>query len=352
MRLSARRARPAHTRARAGSGGIPSARWLSAGLALLVLLAPLAEGARRRARTAPRPNGPAAIEALVAAERAFARDCGARGVRASFLDFFAPEGLSFDPEPSNARARLLARPAPAERPPVTLDWQPLTADVSASGDFGWTTGPFELRDDRGQRPTQHGFYFSVWKRQPDGAWKVLADLGTGLAEAGPISVGAAPAHYVPWPQPEGPAAGWKAPEQVRAALQTIERDFDRACGRTAFSDCLARRLAPQARLHRDGHAPVVGRAAIQAAWASNAARPVWQPQGGEVARSGDLAYTYGSYALARLLEPGGDAAAGAAGERGRYLHVWRRNAQGFWLAAQIMRPNPPPTPVPASSPVP
>jgi ketosteroid isomerase-like protein len=313
--------------------------WL-ASIALLVALcvAPWTEGARRRPRPARKPKGPAAIETLVAAERAFARACGERGVRASFLEFFAPDGLSFDPEPGNARARLLAQPAPAQRPPFTLDWQPLTADVSAAGDFGWTTGPFELRDQRGQQATRHGFYFSVWKRQADGAWKVLADLGTGTPTAGPIDVAAAAAHYVAWPQPEGPAAGWKAPDHVRAALQAIERDFDRACGRAVFADCLARRLAPQARLHRDGQAPIVGRAAIQAAWASTGARPVWQPQGGEAARSGDLAFTYGSYALARPADSSADV---ATGERGHYLHVWRRNAQGFWLAAQVVRPTPP-----------
>lgn len=308
-------------------------------LGAALAIGPGAEGARRRART--RPSGPPAIETLVAAERAFARQCVERGVRAAFLDFFAPEGLSFDPEPGNAHARLLARPAPARRPPITLDWQPITADVSASGDFGWTTGPFELRDDLGQRPTQHGLYFSVWKRQADGAWKVLADLGTSLPAPGLLAVAAAPGQYAAWPQPEGPPAGWKAPEQVRAALQTIERDFDRACGAAPFADCLARRLAPQARLHRDGRAPVVGRVAIQAVWAESGARPVWQPLGGDVARAGDLAYTYGRYALAR---PAGADGQAMAGERGHYLHVWRRNAQGFWLAVEVVRPDPPPGP--------
>src|SRR6202023_4231773 len=45
--------------------------------------------------------------------------------------------------------------------------------------LGYTTGPYVLRETGpGQRgEAQNGYYVTVWRRQADGAWKVVADLG-------------------------------------------------------------------------------------------------------------------------------------------------------------------------------
>ena len=46
---------------------------------------------------------PTELASLVGAERDFARTCGEKGIRASFLQFFAEDGLSFEPEPIRVR---------------------------------------------------------------------------------------------------------------------------------------------------------------------------------------------------------------------------------------------------------
>ena len=45
----------------------------------------------------------------------------------------------------------------------TLTWKPAMADVSASGDFGYTYGAFELK--KGDLVIEHGSYVRVWKKQ-------------------------------------------------------------------------------------------------------------------------------------------------------------------------------------------
>lgn len=45
----------------------------------------------------------------------------------------------------------------------TLTWKPVMADVSASGDLGYTYGAYELR--RGDLVIEHGSYVRVWKKQ-------------------------------------------------------------------------------------------------------------------------------------------------------------------------------------------
>jgi ketosteroid isomerase-like protein len=60
-----------------------------------------------------------------------------------------------------------------------LTWSPVGADISASGDLGYTYGTFEFRskDKDGKTVVDHGKYTSIWKKQKDGSWKVVLDMG-------------------------------------------------------------------------------------------------------------------------------------------------------------------------------
>lgn len=60
-----------------------------------------------------------------------------------------------------------------------LTWTPEGGDVSASSDLGYTYGTFEFqsKDKDGKPRVEHGKYTSIWKRQKDGSWKVVLDMG-------------------------------------------------------------------------------------------------------------------------------------------------------------------------------
>lgn len=66
-----------------------------------------------------------------------------------------------------------------------LTWTPVGADISASGDLGYTYGTFEFRskDKEGKPTVDHGKYTSIWKKQKDGGWKVALDMGNANQEA-------------------------------------------------------------------------------------------------------------------------------------------------------------------------
>ena len=55
----------------------------------------------------------------------------------------------------------------------TLTWQATMADISASGDLGYTYGVFEFKS--GAAAPEHGSYVRVWKKQ-NGKWKVVMDV--------------------------------------------------------------------------------------------------------------------------------------------------------------------------------
>jgi ketosteroid isomerase-like protein len=65
-----------------------------------------------------------------------------------------------------------------------LVWTPVGADISASGDLGYTYGNYEFhsKSKDGKPVVQYGKYTSIWKRQKDGSWKVVLDMGNASPE--------------------------------------------------------------------------------------------------------------------------------------------------------------------------
>lgn len=301
---------------------------------------------RRRGRDAREATAvPPALASLVEAERAFARRSLEVGWREAFLEYFADDGISFTPGPGNAKERLRQRPATPRPIPYSLDWWPTYAGVSAGGDMGFTTGPSIGVDNTKPGTTpNYGYYFSVWRKQPDGTWKVALDVGTqtpgldvspsarGTTEAAPAS------RWKPKRRSSDPAKERAQEERERAALLKYERELFAGEAAEEVVANYGRRLAPEARLHRTGLLPLVGGDAVLSHLYLRASRLAWQPAAGGVALLDDMAYTYGTY---ELTLRGGGSASGEM-ERGHYAHVWRRDERGDWLlVADVMHVTPP-----------
>ncbi|MCB9270551.1 MAG: DUF4440 domain-containing protein [Lewinellaceae bacterium] len=60
---------------------------------------------------------------------------------------------------------------------VHLTWSPDFVDVAASGELGYTYGPYSFSavDTAGQKIESHGYFHTVWRRQSDGSWKFVWD---------------------------------------------------------------------------------------------------------------------------------------------------------------------------------
>jgi ketosteroid isomerase-like protein len=61
-----------------------------------------------------------------------------------------------------------------------LKWHPTQVEISSSGDLGYSIGEYERigKDASGNPATVIGNYVSIWRKQPDGRWKVVLDIGT------------------------------------------------------------------------------------------------------------------------------------------------------------------------------
>ena len=89
---------------------------------------------------------------------------------------------------SGAGARVDAQARTPPQPPgLELHWEPRLGDVAASGDLGYLTGPAEYVMPG--KPNTYTCYFSVWKRQPDGEFRVILDIGVPTPEKTPFAPG-------------------------------------------------------------------------------------------------------------------------------------------------------------------
>jgi len=241
------------------------------------------------------------LKVLADTERAFAKLGAEKGVRESFMAYFAPDGIWFTPHPKNTIEELKSRPAPTGPLPRRLEWAPMYGDVAASGDLGYDTGPSRVTDLTEKRePPRYGYFFSIWKKQPDGTWRVVLDLGTQN-----------PADEWDPAQPpaftQAPASGYHAKSaatprdgvaQMRSdvdALLMAERNASHAAEAQGLAVALPLVLDPNARWHRNFSSPRVGIAEIRKELAAKDSKAHWEPMESYVAKSGDLSYTYGKY---------------------------------------------------------
>lgn len=65
-------------------------------------------------------------------------------------------------------------------PDFSLSWEPKTGEVQPSGRVGYTSGRYTLKmkSTKGDVVERHGSYLTVWGKQKDGSWKVIADGGS------------------------------------------------------------------------------------------------------------------------------------------------------------------------------
>lgn len=258
------------------------------------LLALLSLGVAGIAVAGPRVD---AFSGLVAAERRFAADAGRLGIGAAFLAHVAADGILLRPAPVPARPALSAD---KNDPGVVLEWQPATALIAQSGDFGVTTGPYRLA---AAGKASHGQFLTVWIRDRAGRWHWFLDHGLPPAP-GDL---AAPLPQTVERLAAGKSAAGTDPAQADDRLNDAVLNGE---GDAQFAT-----LAADARLLRPRHAPVPS-AEAKAALAADALATAVARLGMRVARTGDLGVTYGKVTS-------------AGGKDSTYVRIWRRDATGW-----------------------
>jgi hypothetical protein len=256
-----------------------------------------------------------ALDALLAADRAFSDVASERGLGAAMAGMLDEDAMMPLPTASFARGRADALNALAAGGAFRSrgGWMPVRGGLSADGSHGFTWGYTETRGANGS--VGRGKYLSYWVRRPQG-WRVAA--------------------YRRVPRPEGEVAMQMlapalpprlvAVRPSRAAAQGLaaaERAFSADAQRIGLGPAFARWGSADAMNMGREPAVTIGAAAIAARMPQEApSRLRWGPDEGVlVAPSGDLGVTFG------WIRPNGPVAQGQPAAF-PFFTVWRRAAPG------------------------
>ena len=269
---------------------------------------------------------PSSLTSLVETERAFAAMSPEKGMKAAFLAYLADDGILFRQGPVNGKELWQKRPDTSS---MKLEWEPIFADIAASGDVGYTTGPWILTPGPNlDQPPAHGFFVSVWKKQKDGKWKLSVDLGIGHEHPEKVD------RTFSTPETEAATASkHRNTRAEQARLMKLEKKLSQLAkigSASAFEELAGENL----RLYRDGDVPSVNREQALTKLTSSNEKLTSRVEKCFVAPSCDLAYTYGTYTST--------SAQSAEAESGYYVRIWRKSGATDWkLVLDILNPPPP-----------
>src|SRR6185503_16452816 len=109
--------------------------------------------------TAVIAQGQTPLEEMVRTEQAFSKMAEEKTTREAFMAFIADDGLLFRPGAVNGKKWMIEHPVPPSDKKPLLAWQPSFAGMSASGDMGFTTGPWEFKGDiKDAKPLRFGHF--------------------------------------------------------------------------------------------------------------------------------------------------------------------------------------------------
>jgi ketosteroid isomerase-like protein len=280
--------------------------------------------------------GNLSLAGLVETERAFAKTSVESGIREAFLKFFADDGIVFRPHPVVYKEAVKNVPLPQNPKAVTLNWEPIYADVSEAGDLGYTAGPYTLTDNSPERrPEQYGYFFSIWKKQLDENWRVVLDLGIQNPKPyrGPRTLESA--QTIQRKSTESNVTL----ENQRKTLMGAERELLKSAQKGGVLMGFLNHSDNHTRLYRQGVQPIVGAESVRAYLSKKTFTQTWEPMKADVARSADLGYTYGSYEMREKISEA------TRLEKGYYARVWKRDAKSQWkIVFDVTSPLPPEAP--------
>ncbi len=113
---------------------------------------------------------------LLDADIAFSDYSVKHGIQKAFIEFADDSVVLLKPKqmPIVGKLSLIKSYEGKSDTEVVLTWKPAKAIIAESGELGYTYGFWTLF---APKDTSRGTYMTVWKKDPNGRWKYIADTG-------------------------------------------------------------------------------------------------------------------------------------------------------------------------------
>lgn len=118
-------------------------------------------------------------ENLIKTDIEFSRTSVEKGAAEAFYLYLADDAVQLPAGFPPIVGREKIRESMSGSSKAVLKWEPAKADVAKSGDLGYTWGNYEIswQGEEGKTEKLYGKYLNLWKKQPDGTWKAIVDIG-------------------------------------------------------------------------------------------------------------------------------------------------------------------------------
>jgi ketosteroid isomerase-like protein len=264
---------------------------------------------------AQEPDSSSALFSMREAERNFARESVMYGRNASFAENFAEESAIFtDKWLKNGKQYSKDRKAS----PVVLKWEPEFMDISASRDFGISTGPWEAQEYRpNTSPLATGYFLTVWKKQSGGDWMVILDAGSET----PVKQGSQ--HSFSFPPGADKTIPVPPAINVEVSCKELldrEKQILTEWQKSRVISTYTSFLAPNARIQFNKHLPTTNPDTINVRIAHLDKTLIWKSVGVGAATSGDMGYTYGILVNSGIPDL----------TKGHYVRIWKKQPGANW----------------------
>jgi ketosteroid isomerase-like protein len=255
------------------------------------------------------------LQSLIDTENAFARLSKEKNTKDAFLEYMTDstvlvEGGSL----VKGKSSWLKR----EQNNALLFWWPEFVGIAASGDLGFSTGPWQWSQSKTAEPQAQGYYATVWQKTKFGGWKMAIDLGISMptpakaVKSIKTSRIVAPKKTVPY-------------SEAKELFMAFDKGYSAKLN-VDSSDLDQQYFAPDALLERKGSAPAYF---PFTSLLKEKRKVVFEQTGGDLASSQDLGYTYGT---AKVIQS----------DKTRnlcYMRVWKHDGRSWKIVLDVIGGN-------------
>jgi hypothetical protein len=244
---------------------------------------------------------------VVSAELAFAKYAADSSVKQAFLRYADSNGVVFDGGTARNAIKLWSG---ANKGGFTIAWLPAFAATASSGDLGFTTGPYEVRRTLNDTAVAAGHYTTVWKKNAQGEWKFLVDLGISYK---PSLYRHQLAHTF---------NGLTPSADSDTDIYALEKNLVLAHDSIA-DEAFRQTMADSAWFNLEGIGPCQGKDNIMKALERAPISLKFEPMAGNISQNKDLMYVYGTVHYNQRKE--------------NYLRIWGHTGEGWKLLLQVLK---------------
>jgi len=249
------------------------------------------------------------IDSLIQAEKNFAAYSVANGTKEAFLKFLDSAGIIFDNgKPANGITTWKKR----EKGPGVLNWHPQFAEISGSGDFGYTAGPWTFQNSSNDTVVARGHYTTVWQINRKGEWKFLVDLG--ISNTPPVLATEIKKIDVAKQSSSGTKQHDSPVIAENNFLTAVSKDKSKA---------YKKYLSSKSILNRNGYMPATSSADQRKLLDMTTSSIQYKLDGAGMSPNMDLGYVYGTTTI--------------NGKTDNYLRIWRWEKNEWKIALEVLR---------------